>query len=180
MNVIYINGVEYALSDEELGLSLMRYLRERRFLRGAKNGCEAGLCGSCTVVADGKPVRSCKATVGKYLGASVITIEGMEHPDGSLHPIQRAFLDAGAVQCGFCTPGMVMGAYALLLKDPSPDREAIKKAMRGHLCRCTGYQQIVDAVELAARLIREQGLSLEPGCIARDTGVAGNAGVAKG
>ena len=86
-------------------------------------------------------------------------------PDGTLHPIQQAFLDCGAVQCGFCTPGMVMAAYALLLKDPSPDREMIRKAMRGNLCRCTGYQQIVDAVELAARIIREQGLSPKAGCL---------------
>jgi aerobic carbon-monoxide dehydrogenase small subunit len=89
-------------------------------------------------------------------------------PTAGLHPIQRAFLDCGAVQCGFCTPGMVMSSYALLLREPNPDREAIRKALRGNLCRCTGYQQIIDAVELASRIIREQDVPVEAGCLAHD------------
>lgn len=168
MNKLTINGAAFEPLDEELGMTLMRYLREKRFLRGTKNGCEQGLCGSCTVVVDGKPLRSCRSSVEKNLGKSIITIEGMEYPDGGLHPIQRAFLDSGAVQCGFCTPGMVMSSYALLLREPNPDREAIRKALRGNLCRCTGYQQIVDAVELASRIIREQDLPVEAGCLAHD------------
>lgn len=156
MNSITVNGTAYEVKDEELELSLLTYLRERRFLTGTKNGCEKGLCGSCTVVMDGKALRSCKTMVRKALGASVVTIEGLEGPGGELHPLQRAFIDAGAIQCGFCTPGMVMSAHALLLRDPDPSREDIRKALKGNLCRCTGYQQIVDAVELAAKAIREQ------------------------
>jgi carbon-monoxide dehydrogenase small subunit len=163
MNSININGTDYEVKDDELELSLLEYLRERRFLTGTKNGCEKGLCGSCTVVIDGKALRSCKTPVRKALGAKVVTIEGMEGPGGALHPLQRAFMDAGAIQCGFCTPGMVMSSYALLLRDPEPSRDAIRKALRGNLCRCTGYQQIVDAVELAAKVIRDQALPVEAG-----------------
>lgn len=167
MNQITINGVAHTVSDEERALSLLEYLRERRFLTGTKNGCEKGLCGSCTVVVDGKALRSCRIPVEKVLGASVVTIEGMEGPGGEPHPIQQAFMDAGAIQCGFCTPGMVMSAYALLLRDPDPSRDDIRKALKGNLCRCTGYQQIVDAVRLAAKVMREQALPVEAGCLPR-------------
>ncbi len=163
MNSITVNGTSYQVGDDELELSLLDYLRERRFLTGTKNGCGKGLCGSCTVVIDGKALRACKTPVGKAVGASVVTIEGMEGPGGALHPLQQAFMDAGAIQCGFCTPGMVMSAYALLLRDPDPSRDAIRKALKGNLCRCTGYQQIIDAVQLAARTIREQALPVEAG-----------------
>jgi carbon-monoxide dehydrogenase small subunit len=163
MNSININGTVFEVRDDELELSLLEYLRERRFLTGTKNGCEKGLCGSCTVVIDDKALRACKTPVKKALGTRVITIEGMEGPGGELHPLQKAFMDAGAIQCGFCTPGMVMSAYALLLREPEPSRDAIRKALRGNLCRCTGYQQIVDAVELAAKVIREQALSPRAG-----------------
>jgi len=165
MNQIRINGKAFDVRDDELELSLLEYLRERRFLTGTKNGCEKGLCGSCTVVMDDKAVRACKTPVGKAVGTSVVTIEGMEGPDGALHPIQRAFMDAGAIQCGFCTPGMVMSAYALLLRESEPSRDDIRKALRGNLCRCTGYQQIVDAVELAARVMREQALPATAGSL---------------
>lgn len=101
----------------------------------------------------------------KILGKSVITIEGMEDRDGTMHPIQQAFLDAGAVQCGFCTPGMVLGTYALLLSNPEPSREQIRKALRVNLCRCTGYQQIVDAVELSAERIKADRIPIEAGCL---------------
>ena len=163
MNTITINGTSHELRDDELELSLLEYLREKRFMTGTKNGCEKGLCGTCTVVVDDKAIRSCRMTVRKAIGARVVTIEGMEAPDGSLHPLQKAFIDSGAIQCGFCTPGMIMNAYALILRDPEPARETIRKAMKGNLCRCTGYQQIVDAVESAAKVIREQGLSPKAG-----------------
>lgn len=165
MNQIHINGTVFDVKDEELELSLLDYLRERRFLTGTKNGCEKGLCGSCTVVIDGKALRACKTPVKKALGAQVVTIEGMEGADGELHPIQKAFVDSGAIQCGFCTPGMVMSSYALLLQNPEPDRETIRKALRGNLCRCTGYQQIVDAVELAAKVLREEALPVKAGSL---------------
>lgn len=165
MQSITINGKGFEVRDDELSLSLLDYLRERRFLTGTKNGCGKGLCGSCTVVVDDKALRSCRTPVGKAVGKSVVTIEGMEGPGGELHPLQKAFMDAGAIQCGFCTPGMVMNAYALLLREPEPSRESIRKAMRGNLCRCTGYQQIVDAVMLAARVMREEGLSPRAGCL---------------
>ena len=164
-NIITINGKEYTLTDEQLDMTLLTYLREVLVLPGTKNGCEKGLCGSCTVAADNKAVRSCRMTMGKMAGKSIVTIEGMESPDGTLHPIQKAFLDSGAVQCGFCTPGMVMSAYVLLLSNPEPDRETVRKAMRGNLCRCTGYQQIIDAVELAAKRIRDQNLSVLAGSL---------------
>jgi carbon-monoxide dehydrogenase small subunit len=165
VNQIHINGKLFDIKDEELELSLLDYLRERRFLTGTKNGCEKGLCGTCTVVIDGKALRACKTPVKKALGCQVVTIEGMERADGELHPLQKAFIDAGAIQCGFCTPGMVMSSYALLLQNPEPDRETIRKALRGNLCRCTGYQQIVDAVELAAKVIREQAVPVQAGSL---------------
>jgi len=167
VNTITINGKAYSVGEDELELSLLDYLRERRFLPGTKNGCEKGLCGSCTVVMDDKAVRSCRLAVKKAVDSSIVTIEGMEGPGGELHPLQKAFISSGAIQCGFCTPGMVMNAYALLLRDPNPSRDAIRKAMRGNLCRCTGYQQIVDAIELAAKIIREQELSPRAGCFSR-------------
>lgn len=165
MNSITVNGTVFEVRDDELELSMLTYLRERRFLTGTKNGCEKGLCGSCTIVMNDRAVRACQTLVKKAIGTSVITIEGMESPGGELHPIQKAFMDAGAIQCGFCTPGMVMSSYALLLREPKPSRDDIRKALRGNLCRCTGYQQIIDAVELAARVIREQELSPRAGSI---------------
>ena len=164
-NSITINGKEYILTEKQLDMTLLTYLRKVLVLPGTKNGCEKGVCGSCTVAADNKAIRSCRMAMSKMVGKSIITIEGMEYPDGTLHPIQKAFLDSGAVQCGFCTPGMVMSAYVLLLANPTPDREAIRKGMRGNLCRCTGYQQIVDAVELASRRIKNNGLSILAGCL---------------
>ncbi|MBN2874483.1 MAG: (2Fe-2S)-binding protein [Spirochaetales bacterium] len=164
MNTITINGTHYDVKDDELSLSLLEFLRERNYMTGTKNGCERGLCGSCTVALNDKAVRSCITPMAKAVGSTVVTIEGMERPDGTLHPIQQAFVDCGAIQCGFCTPGMVMSAYALILRNPEPSREDIRKGMKGNLCRCTGYQQIVDAVEQAATVIREQALSPRPGC----------------
>lgn len=147
---ITVNGREYPLSAEELELTLLEYLRERLELTGTKYGCGVGACGSCTVLIDGAARKSCVLKVSKAAGREVTTIEGMQGSDGSLHPIQQAFVDAGAIQCGYCTPGMVMAAASLLRRKPSPSRQEIRKALSGNLCRCTGYQQIVDAIELAA------------------------------
>lgn len=164
-STLNVNNREIPVEESDLQMSLLNFLREKQYLHGVKNGCEKGLCGSCTISLDNRAVRSCRMKVEKALGKQIITIEGMEASDGSLHPLQQAFIDAGAVQCGFCTPGMIMSAYVLLQKNPQPSREEIRKAMKGNLCRCTGYQQIVDAVELAAKYINEQGLSPLAGCL---------------
>ncbi len=153
MDVIRVNGKEVKIDEKDKDKTLLDYLRYTLLLTGTKNGCNIGVCGACTVLIDGAPKRSCKVKVGSIIGKEVLTIEGMEGEDGTLHPLQQAFIDAGAIQCGFCTPGMVMSAHSLLLKDPSPSRDKIRKAIAGNLCRCTGYQQIVDAVELAAERI---------------------------
>lgn len=116
-----------------------------------------GACGACTVLVDGQARRACITKVRAVIGKEILTIEGLEGADGSLHPIQQAFMDSGAIQCGFCTPGMIMSALALLLKEKRPNRERIRTAITGNLCRCTGYQQIVDAVELAARRMYPEG-----------------------
>ena len=146
---ITVNGVTHQLQSEDVDKKLIDYLRYDLGLTGTKNGCGIGSCGACTVVIDGKAKRSCITRVDKVLGTSILTIEGIGAA-ATLHPLQQAFIDAGAVQCGFCTPGMIMASYALLLENPSPNREEIRKALEGNLCRCTGYQQIIDAVQLAA------------------------------
>ncbi len=155
MSEIVVNGKAYPVSEEQMTMTLLDYLREVLNLTGTKNGCGEGTCGACTVLLEGKAVRSCRTSMEKSAGKNVLTIEGLERPDGSLHPLQQAFIDAGAVQCGFCSPGMIMQALDLLGKNPEPAREDIRKAMRGNLCRCTGYQTIVDAVELAAARMRK-------------------------
>ncbi len=160
MNTITINGTSFTILDTDSDCSLMRYLREQLLLTGTKNGCEIGMCGSCTVIMDGKTVRSCKVPLKKAFGKEILTIEGLKGDNGDLHPIQQSFIDAGALQCGFCTPGMIMASYGLLKANRNPSRDDIKKALRGNLCRCTGYQQIIEAVELAASRIRDAGIQL--------------------
>jgi len=145
-----VNGIVREIPEAWIEKSLIRYLREELALTGAKIGCEVGACGTCTVLVDDRPVKSCLKKVGEMAGASILTIEGLAAADGTLHPLQQAFIDAGAVQCGFCTPGMILVAHALLLRNPGPTREEIRRAIHGNLCRCTGYQQIIDAVEQAA------------------------------
>ncbi len=157
MKAVTVNGTRVPVPEEDLSLSLLRFLRERLDLTGTKNGCEKGACGACTVVVNGAARRSCRLTMASVLGAEILTIEGLAGEDGTLHPIQQAFVDAGAIQCGFCTPGMVMSSYALLRKTLRPTREEIRRALSGNLCRCTGYVQIIDAVELAAQRMRETG-----------------------
>lgn len=149
--VATINGHEVELSDEELGMNLLEYLREFRDLTGAKNGCGIGVCGACTVLVDGKAVRTCRQKVSTIAGKSVVTIEGVSPPEGPLHPMQQAFIDYGAIQCGFCTPGMVLAGLALLSRTPHPSRTEIRRGLATNLCRCTGYQQIVDAIEAASK-----------------------------
>ena len=149
-SVITVNGIEHALSESDLNMNLLDYIRERLNLTGTKNGCGTGACGACTVLIDDAARRSCLTKVSSVAGKQITTIEGLEQQDGTLHPIQQAFIDAGAIQCGFCTPGMVLSAYSLLLKNKRPSREEIRKGINANLCRCTGYQQIVDAVEQAS------------------------------
>lgn len=130
---------------------LVDLLRDGLGLKGTKVGCREGECGCCTVLLDGNPVNSCLLPAIKAAGRSVTTIEGLTSEDGKLHKIQRAFVEEGAVQCGFCTPGMIMNAKALLDQNPHPTEEAIKQALSGVLCRCTGYRKIVQAVKKAGR-----------------------------
>lgn len=155
MNEITVNGKDYEIPDSDLEMSLLDYLRNNLDLTGAKNGCNIGVCGACTVIIDGSSKRSCVVKLKNTVGKEVLTIEGLEAKDGTLHPIQQAFVDCGAIQCGFCTPGMVLSTHALLMQEKEPTRDRIKKAIAGNLCRCTGYQQIVDAVESAAEIMRE-------------------------
>ena len=144
-----VNDKKIRIRKSDLGLTLLVWLREVLDLTGVKNGCGIGACGSCTVLLDKRPVRACITTMDRVIDREILTIEGLTLSDGSLHPLQQAFIDAGAIQCGFCTPGMVLTAHALLLNNPNPSREEIRKVLTGNLCRCTGYQQIIDAVERA-------------------------------
>lgn len=129
-------------------------LREDLGLTGVKEGCGSGECGTCTILVDGEARLSCLLLAAQLDGCRLTTIEGLAQ-DGRLHPVQQAFIDQGAVQCGYCTPGMILAAVDLLNRQPHPTREAIRVALSGNLCRCTGYQMIVDAVETAARRMRE-------------------------
>lgn len=149
MTTIQINGCEYTANIAS-NLSLLDFIRNVATLTGTKKGCDNGDCGSCTVLVDGKAVLSCLMFAKHAEGHSVVTIEGLANCCGDLHPVQKAFIDAGAIQCGYCTPGMVMAAVGLLSENPSPTTEEIRNAMVGHLCRCSGYENIVKAVEIAA------------------------------
>ncbi|RJO73629.1 (2Fe-2S)-binding protein [Nocardia panacis] len=150
-----VNGVRETVDDIWEGESLLYMLRERMGLPGAKNACEQGECGSCTVYLDGVAVCACLVAAGQAQGRSVRTVEGLT-PGGELDPVQRAFLDAGAVQCGFCTPGLIVQTHDLLARVPDPSDAEIREALAGNLCRCTGYEKIVDAVRLAVRRRAEQ------------------------
>ncbi len=129
--------------------TLLEVLREDLNLTGTKHGCELGECGTCTVRMDGEPVLSCLVLPAECQGREIETVEGMAR-DGQLHPLQRAFAELGAAQCGYCTPGILLTAEALIEENPTPTRDEIKQALAGNLCRCTGYTKILDAVELAA------------------------------
>lgn len=141
------NNVEAVIEPD---LRLIDLLREKFNLTGTKEGCSIGECGACTVIMNGKAVNSCLVLAGQCDGAEILTIEGIEK-NGMLHPLQENFMKYGAIQCGFCTPGMIMSAYALLLENPEPTEEEIKDAISGNLCRCTGYKQIIEAVEKSVK-----------------------------
>ena len=145
---ITVNGVKRSLKIDP-NLRLLDLLRDELSLTGTKEGCGIGECGACTVLLDGKAVNSCLILAGQCSGKDLVTIEGLSRGDG-LHPLQQAFLDHGAVQCGFCTPGMILSAAALLRENPAPAEEEIRVAISGNLCRCTGYTQIVEAVQSVA------------------------------
>jgi carbon-monoxide dehydrogenase small subunit len=132
------------------GVTLLHLLREHLGLTGSKPGCEVGECGACSVILDGRVVNSCQLLAPQVQGREVTTIEGIGAPGGGPSDLQLAFLEFGAVQCGYCTPGMVMAAAAFLAHQPNPTRAEIREAISGNLCRCTGYQQIVDAIEATA------------------------------
>ena len=144
--------IRFLLNNKEVSMAvdpewtLLYLLREELFLTGTKEGCSSGECGACTVLMDGIAVNSCLVLAPQINGTEIITIEALEH-DGKLDQLQQSFVDHHAVQCGFCTPGMLMSAKALLLKNPHPTQEEIKIALSGNLCRCTGYQNIIAAVE---------------------------------
>jgi carbon-monoxide dehydrogenase small subunit len=147
---IIVNGQEYPVTPEQSAKRLVEFLRDDLDLTGVKNACDIGACGACTLLVDDMPMKICTMQVQEVSGKRVLTIEGLAAPDGTLHPLQQAFVDAGAIQCGFCTPGMVLTAHAFLLRHPHPTRAEIRRAIYGNLCRCTGYQQIVDAIAAAA------------------------------
>ncbi len=153
-----ING-EYEQVDVPGHLTLLQMLREKLALTGTKNGCNAGECGACTVLLNGEPVNSCMILAVECDGAQVVTVEGLAQ-DGVLDPIQDAIIKHGGVQCGFCTPGILISSKALLKRVPNPSEDEIREALVGNLCRCTGYLRIIDAVKDAAKRQREKQESL--------------------
>jgi carbon-monoxide dehydrogenase small subunit len=152
-----VNGEEFEVAVEP-NRTLLQVLREDLGFTGTKHGCGLGDCGACTVHLDGKPVNSCLVLAVQANGREVLTIEGLAE-NGKLHPIQQAFVDHGAIQCGFCSPGMILSAKALLDENPRPTELEIRTAISGNLCRCTGYQKIVEAVQSAAEVIEGMEVS---------------------
>ncbi len=149
---VTVNGAQEHLVVPS-NMTLLQMLREELALTGTKNGCEAGECGACTVLVDGEPTNSCMMLAVEVNGREVTTVEGLAR-DGQLSPLQQAFVDLNAVQCGFCTPGMLISAHALLQRNPHPTEREIKEAILGNLCRCTGYVRIVQAVQRASKIPR--------------------------
>ena len=150
-----INGKSYSV-DADPQTSLLTVLREDLDLTGSKYGCGEGMCGACTVLIDGKAQRSCITRVGSVAGKRITTIEGLANGD-QLHPVQQAFLEAGAMQCGYCTSGMIMSAVALLQKNPSPSERDIIRSMDGNVCRCGTYSRIVSAIQQASKMSTPKG-----------------------
>ena len=146
---VRVNGVDHATDCWE-GESLLFALREKLGFPGSKNACEQGECGSCSVLLDGVLVCACLVLGAQAEGRELVTVEGLAPDDDTLDPVQQAFVDAGAVQCGFCTPGLIMATHDLLDRSPRPSELQIREALAGNLCRCTGYEKIIDAVKLAA------------------------------
>jgi carbon-monoxide dehydrogenase small subunit len=149
-----VNGEHREVDGFWEGASLLYALREHLGLPGSKNACEQGECGSCSVYLDGELVCSCLVLAAQAQGRDVVTVEGIAHGDG-LHEVQRAFVEVGAVQCGFCTPGLIVASHDLLRRNPRPSDSEIREALAGNLCRCTGYEKILDAVRLAAERVAE-------------------------
>ena len=151
-----INGQMYEI-EVDPWRTLLDVLRFELGFKGAKEGCGTGSCGSCTVLLDGKAINACLVFVAEVEGKEIMTIEGLSQ-GGKLHPLQQAFIDEGAVQCGFCTPGMIMTAKAMLDENPNPTRDQVKEGLGGNLCRCTGYVKIIDAAMAAADTVSKGGI----------------------
>lgn len=145
---VTVNGAAERL-DVPSNMTLLQMLRERLALTGTKNGCEAGECGACTILLDGEPVNACMILAAEVDGREILTVEGLA-PQGQLSPLQEAFIEHNALQCGFCTPGMLMTAHALLKRKSQPTEDEIKEALVGNLCRCTGYVRIIQAIQAVA------------------------------
>ncbi len=146
---LIVNNTEYDVLVEHRD-TLLEVLREKLLLTGTKDACNLGECGACTVLLDGRPVLACLTLAIEAHGKEITTIEGIAK-DGRLSPIQESFIEHGAIQCGFCSPGMILSATALLKENPKPSREEIKKSIEGNICRCTGYNKIIDAIEHASK-----------------------------
>ena len=147
--VLNVNGQEYEVLIKPQQ-TLLEILREQCGLTGTKSGCNEGSCGACTVLVDNKPTLSCSTLAIAAVGKQIVTIEGLAGENGTLHPIQQSFVENGAIQCGFCTPGMVLSAKSLLDRNPHPNEEEIRESIAGNLCRCTGYAKIIKAVKAVA------------------------------
>jgi carbon-monoxide dehydrogenase small subunit len=152
---VEVNGTQRA-SQVSARTSLVDWLREQLHLTGTHIGCEHGICGACSIMLDGEPVRSCLMYAVQADGHRIVTVEGLVRPDGRLSILQDSFCEAHGLQCGYCTPGMLIAAQALLEANPRPTEDQIREAIGGNLCRCTGYQQIVDAITLAAQRMAEE------------------------
>ncbi len=147
------NETEVEIQDH---WTLLYLLRERLGMLGTKEGCGSGECGSCTVIMEGASINACLYLAAEVDGKNILTIEGLAASDGTLHPIQQAFVEKGGIQCGYCSPGMILAAKALLDENPNPSEEEIKDAIAGNICRCTGYVQIIDAIRSASRAKQEE------------------------
>jgi len=165
---LLVNGVEHHLKIKENN-TLLEVLREQLGLTGAKKGCDVGDCGTCTVIVDGEPLLSCIALAVEMQGKQIQTIEGLAH-DGQLHPLQKSFHEHGAIQCGFCTPGMIMSAKALLDKNPKPSEHEIRRAISGNSCRCTGYAKPIKAIMAVAGSGSGSGLGSGSGSKSEQSG----------
>ena len=154
---IKVNNKDYKLFIAS-NKRLLDVLRDDLGLTGVKEGCAIGECGACTVIMNGKNVCSCMILAGQAEGAEITTIEGLEVPNGELHPLQEAFIETGAVQCGFCTPGIILSSLTLLRRNLNPTVKEIKEAISGNFCRCTGYKQIIEAIQLAVERMRGGGM----------------------
>ena len=153
-----LNGLDVS-AEAPADITLLAFLRDCLGMTGTKEGCAIGECGACSVLLDGRLVNSCLVLAGQAAGRHVVTIEGVHGPNGEPNDLQQAFIDYGAVQCGYCIPGMVLAGEALLATNPNPSRHEIRTAIAGNLCRCTGYQQIVDAIQTTAAHRRQGGLN---------------------